>query len=153
MASSIPTQIKSGEHAPEPDTSERFDDRVSQTSFASSMSGTDKLRPPPLPQDGHDGKPFECIMCRYMVNIDHDIAWQKHVYNDLQPYVRLQHRNSTIADLLPRFAPLSIAPTLIAHTNPEENGGIMSCRSIVDSGAALKDVTNCSHRERRSECI
>jgi hypothetical protein len=87
VASSIPAAMRSSSEGPTSNNDIEFDDHASQTSYASSKSGEGKLRPPPLPREGHDGTPFECPMCRYFVVIDQEVAWHTHVYNDLQPYV------------------------------------------------------------------
>jgi hypothetical protein len=89
VASSIPAQLKAGSHTLELHDDDQFDDHASQTSYASSVNSSTTLRPPPLPQEGQDGRPFECPLCRYFTIIDQDIVWQKHVYRDLQPYVSL----------------------------------------------------------------
>ncbi|XPS78886.1 hypothetical protein M3J09_010885 [Ascochyta lentis] len=97
VASSIPAQLKSGFQAVELEDDDEFVDHASQTSYASSMSGATALRPPPLPQEGREGKPFECSLCHYFTVVDVGTDWQKHVYRDLQPYV-CTFENCTSAD-------------------------------------------------------
>lgn len=86
VASSIPTRLKTGTSALHDDEAESFDYRASVTSFASSISGT-LLRPPPLPREGREGRPFECPVCHCFMIMDTDLAWYSHVYRDLQPYM------------------------------------------------------------------
>lgn len=100
VASSIPSQLKSGPfilNANYDNYENHLDDAASQTSYASSAAGTTTLRPPPLPWDGHDGMPFECPFCRYFVLIDEELAWQRHVFRDLQPYVTLGSWNVNLS--------------------------------------------------------
>jgi hypothetical protein len=89
VASSIPAQGNISSKLPGLGEVERFNDEASQTSYASSTADATSLRPPPLPKEGRDGLPFECPLCHYFTSIEHDIVWQKHVYSDLQPYVRI----------------------------------------------------------------
>jgi hypothetical protein len=87
VASSIASHLKSGALEQGANDEIDTDDHESQTSYASSMSGASTMRPPPLPEAGQNGKPFECPLCRDFTTISKYTAWQKHVYTDLQPYV------------------------------------------------------------------
>ncbi|CCX34318.1 Similar to Serine/threonine-protein phosphatase 6 regulatory ankyrin repeat subunit A; acc. no. Q505D1, partial [Pyronema omphalodes CBS 100304] len=59
---------------------------LSQTSYASSASGSDSLRVPNPPND-YDGQPFECPYCFCFVSTENRASWVKHVFRDLRPYV------------------------------------------------------------------
>lgn len=69
-----------------------FDDKasdsgLSQTSYAPTlMSGGDITIPAP-PQASQNGMPFECPYCFYMITAPNSRSWNRHVFNDLQPYI------------------------------------------------------------------
>jgi tetratricopeptide (TPR) repeat protein len=86
-ASSIHFAIKAGSSAAGLDDQDYYEDTLSQTSYASSASDTTRLRPPPLPEQGQDGDPFECPLCFRLTSVRTVSAWHKHVYRDLHPYV------------------------------------------------------------------
>ncbi|KAF2658684.1 hypothetical protein K491DRAFT_652646, partial [Lophiostoma macrostomum CBS 122681] len=86
VASSIPMALKVPALMTHIDDTDYYEDALSQTSYASSMTDDKKLRPPPLPEQGQDGNPFECPLCFRFTSIRHASAWHKHVYRDLQPY-------------------------------------------------------------------
>jgi hypothetical protein len=87
VASSIPFAIKASSSATGLDDEDYYEDTLSQTSYASSVSNTTRLRPPPLPEQGKDGDPFECPLCFRLTSVRTVSAWHKHVYRDLHPYV------------------------------------------------------------------
>jgi len=87
VASSIPFAIKASNSAAELDDNDYYEDTLSQTSYASSASNITRLRPPPLPEQGQDGDPFECPLCFRLTSVRQVSAWYKHVYRDLHPYV------------------------------------------------------------------
>lgn len=76
VASSIPKQMSQG---PKLDTvvdeDNRSDAGLSQTSFASSVENSAKIRVPPLPKEAHDG-PFECPFCFMMIAATSTISWK-----------------------------------------------------------------------------
>ncbi|KAF2740111.1 hypothetical protein EJ04DRAFT_482822, partial [Polyplosphaeria fusca] len=86
VASSIPTAMKAGTVEATFDENDYYDDVLSQTSYSSSVNDTSKLRPPPLPDAGQGGNPFECPLCYRFASVRQVSAWHKHVYRDLQPY-------------------------------------------------------------------
>ncbi|KAI9847544.1 MAG: hypothetical protein M1838_000843 [Thelocarpon superellum] len=61
----------------------------SDTSFASSVGDTtERGRPlPPLPPESANQTPFECPLCFTIQVVKGPLAWKKHVYSDLQPYL------------------------------------------------------------------
>jgi hypothetical protein len=85
-ASSLPPALKASALVSDLDEGD-YEDTLSQTSFASSNNDPSKLRPPPLPENGRDGEPFECPVCYRVTSVRQPTAWHKHVYRDLQPYV------------------------------------------------------------------
>lgn len=87
VASSIPLAIKASTTSSNLDDIDYYEDTLSQTSYASSSNDSSKLRPPPLPDAGQDGDPFECPLCFRFTSVRQTPAWHKHVYRDLQPYV------------------------------------------------------------------
>lgn len=69
-----------------------FDDKASdsgftQTSYASTLLSGDHLTIPAPPRASHDGAPFECPYCFFVIMIRSRTAWNRHVFHDLQPYV------------------------------------------------------------------
>lgn len=87
VASSIPLAIKASVSTVNLDEEDLYEDTLSQTSYASSNNDPSRLRPPPLPEQGQDGDPFECPLCLRFTSVRQATAWHKHVYRDLQPYV------------------------------------------------------------------
>lgn len=56
-----------------------LDDTTSEytaTSFASSVTGDSTLRPPPMPEAGHDGEPFRCPLCYCFIVADDHRSWR-----------------------------------------------------------------------------
>ncbi|KAH7380244.1 hypothetical protein DE146DRAFT_624784, partial [Phaeosphaeria sp. MPI-PUGE-AT-0046c] len=86
VASSIPLAVKASISSSNLDEIDYYEDTLSQTSYASSNNDSSKLRPPPLPEAGQDGDPFECPLCFRFTSVRQTPAWHKHVYRDLQPY-------------------------------------------------------------------
>ena len=69
-----------------------FDDKasdtnVSQTSYAPTLLSGGNVTIPPPPKASLNGKPFECPYCFYIIKIDRIHAWNKHIFQDLQPYI------------------------------------------------------------------
>ncbi|KAF2470023.1 uncharacterized protein BDR25DRAFT_36073 [Lindgomyces ingoldianus] len=76
VASSIPLAIKATSSVADLDQEDYYEDTLSQTSYASSTNDAAKLRPPPLPEQGQDGDPFECPLCFRFTSVRHAVAWQ-----------------------------------------------------------------------------
>jgi len=87
VASSIPMNIKATTSISELQTLNCGEDAFSETSYASSSNLQTTRRPPPLPEQGERGEPFECQLCFRITSVKHVGEWHKHVYQDLQPYV------------------------------------------------------------------
>lgn len=100
IASSLPSHLRSppdGHPEKEPtvlDEDETSETGVSQTSFATSNSTSDKLRIPKLPKEAADG-PFECQFCYMIISAPNSRAWKRHVHADLRPYICLWKDCST----------------------------------------------------------
>jgi hypothetical protein len=78
IASSIPKHLKDATAVsaiPVVDEDTRSDAGVSQTSFASSIGDSTKLRVPPLPKEAKNG-PFECPLCFMIVVATNKISWK-----------------------------------------------------------------------------
>lgn len=97
VASSIPLTMKATGSFIDLDENNYYEDALSQTSYASSTNDPTKLRPPPLPEQGQDGTPFECPLCFRLTSVRQVSAWHKHVYRDLHPYV-CSHEECKIPD-------------------------------------------------------
>ncbi|KAL8869007.1 MAG: hypothetical protein Q9174_004597 [Haloplaca sp. 1 TL-2023] len=82
------------------DRNVKFDDRasqsgMSQTSYAPTlMSGGDITIPAP-PRDARECAPFECPYCYYVIYASNIQSWNRHVFEDLQPYMCLEKTCST----------------------------------------------------------
>ena len=76
VASSLPRHAKVAGFNPEAvDEDEASDSGITQTSFASSHTGGDKLRVPPLPREAENG-PFECPFCYMMIIASGSLSWK-----------------------------------------------------------------------------
>ncbi|KAF1951152.1 hypothetical protein CC80DRAFT_425360, partial [Byssothecium circinans] len=91
VASSIPEEMKQTDFNigldDDDDEGEEYEEAHSQTSYATSCAGSTRLKPPPLPKQGSDYKPFECPICFRLTKARNIIAWYSHVYQDLRPYI------------------------------------------------------------------
>jgi len=75
VASSIPAAMKTSAATAHIDESEDHEERTSQTSFASSNTDGLRLRPPPLPEEGANSRPFECPLCFRFTSVRDPPAW------------------------------------------------------------------------------
>jgi len=69
-----------------------LDDQVSesgfsQTSYAPTLMSGGNITIPAPPRASHGGEPFECPYCYYLIIAQNTRSWNRHVFNDLQPYV------------------------------------------------------------------
>lgn len=69
-----------------------FDDNtsetgISQTSYAPTLLSGGNIAIPPPPKTSLGGNPFECPYCFYLVTVHGTRSWNKHVFQDLQPYI------------------------------------------------------------------
>ncbi|KAL9024085.1 MAG: hypothetical protein Q9196_006772 [Gyalolechia fulgens] len=59
----------------------------SQTSYASTLIRGGKITIPAPPKASQGGEPFECPYCRFIITAKSTRSWNRHVFNDLQPYL------------------------------------------------------------------
>ncbi|KAI0512938.1 hypothetical protein F5B22DRAFT_637527 [Xylaria bambusicola] len=87
VASSIPENLKSTDiFALQND--EGSEAGLSLTSYPSSVRSSDRLRIPPCPSRSNN-EPFQCPYCYMMIIVNSEIAWKRHVFQDLRPYICL----------------------------------------------------------------
>ncbi|OTA65390.1 hypothetical protein K449DRAFT_431992 [Hypoxylon sp. EC38] len=67
------------------DEDELSESGVTQTSYATTRGGSDRLYVPALPAMASKG-PFECPFCYSMITVSSKRAWKKHIFADLRPY-------------------------------------------------------------------
>jgi hypothetical protein len=87
VASSIPPAMRTSGPTIQVEKQDYYEDVLSQTSYASSNNDPAKLRPPPLPEQGYNGEPFECPLCCRLSSVSQTSAWHKHVFRDIKPYM------------------------------------------------------------------
>ena len=83
-----------------------FDDKasdtdISQTSYAPTLLSGKSVAIPPPPKASLGGVPFECPYCFYVIKIDGVRAWNKHIFQDLQPYICIAPTCTTPDKLYP----------------------------------------------------
>ncbi len=69
-----------------------FDDNasdtgISQTSYAPTLLSGGNITIPPPPKSSVGGVPFECPFCFYLITVNETRSWNKHIFQDLQPYI------------------------------------------------------------------
>lgn len=153
IASSLPSAFKAGISMAELIDEADYEETLSETSYASSGPESARLRPPRIPKSGEGGDPFECPLCFRITSAQHERAWHKHVYRDLQPYVCTRHDCKLLVLIVVRCVPRKTAKRLIAYTNQDTNGFITSCRSIESGGNVLTVVVSPSSRRMSSAHI
>ncbi|KAH7323008.1 hypothetical protein B0I35DRAFT_192058 [Stachybotrys elegans] len=91
VASSLPEHLKQEKEASARVVLEddRSDTGYSETSYATTAVDTKQRRIPPMPKAAFDG-PFECPFCHMIIKVDNRVAWKKHVYGDLRPYICIE---------------------------------------------------------------
>lgn len=63
------------------------DKAISQTSYASTLRGGGSITIPPPPESSLGGTPFECPYCFCLIAVHGTRSWDRHVFQDLQPYI------------------------------------------------------------------
>ncbi|KAG8529093.1 uncharacterized protein KY384_005728 [Bacidia gigantensis] len=63
------------------------DSGVTQTSYAQTLQGGGDITIPRPPKASKDKRPFECPYCHIVITISGTKSWNRHVFQDLQPYV------------------------------------------------------------------
>ncbi|KAL8787299.1 MAG: hypothetical protein Q9213_002290 [Squamulea squamosa] len=74
------------------DLNVKSDDQASesgilQTSYASTLMSGGNITIPPPPQSSEGGAPFECPYCYVIITAQNSRSWNRHLFNDLQPYL------------------------------------------------------------------
>ena len=69
-----------------------FDDNASdsgdsQTSYTPTSISGGNTTIPPAPESSLGGVPFECPYCFYLITVSGSHSWNKHVFQDLPPYI------------------------------------------------------------------
>lgn len=125
-----------------------FDDNtsdtgVSQTSYAPTLLSGGNVTIPPPPKSSLGGVPFECPFCFYLITTRGTRSWNKHVFQDLQPYICVAPTCTTPDKLYAtRHEWLHHSNTahpvaLMDHSTHEESKGFAACplcKEKVDSG-------------------
>ncbi|KAL9074841.1 MAG: hypothetical protein Q9161_001979 [Pseudevernia consocians] len=83
-----------------------FDDNASetdtsQTSHAPTLLSGGNVAIPPPPKSSLGGIPFECPYCFYLITVHGPRSWNKHVFQDLQPYICIAPTCATPDKLYP----------------------------------------------------
>ncbi|CAF9921052.1 MAG: hypothetical protein ALECFALPRED_001699 [Alectoria fallacina] len=125
-----------------------FDDNtsdtdVSQTSYAPTLLSGGNVTIPPPPKSSLGGVPFECPFCFYLITTRGTRSWNKHVFQDLQPYICVAPTCTTPDKLYAtRHEWLHHSNTahpvkLMDHSTHEESKDFAACplcKEEVDSG-------------------
>ena len=77
------------------------DTDISQTSYAPTLLIGGNVTIPPPPKASLNGEPFECPYCFYVIKIDGIRAWNKHIFQDLRPYICIAPTCTTPDKLYP----------------------------------------------------
>jgi hypothetical protein len=88
VASSIPLVMKAPTAYIDLDEDVYSEDGLSQTSYATSANESTNNRPPPIPKEAQEGKPFECPLCFMIISIRNSHSW-KYVCNH-SPNIRIR---------------------------------------------------------------
>ncbi|KAL8952125.1 MAG: hypothetical protein Q9222_001937 [Ikaeria aurantiellina] len=71
------------------------DSGISETSYAPTLMSGGNITIPAPPQASQQGQPFECPYCRFVITAQSTPSWNRHVFDDLQPYVCIEKSCST----------------------------------------------------------
>ena len=88
VASSIPLATKAPTTHIDLDEDVYSEVGLSQTSYATSANESTNNRPPPIPKEAQEGKPFECPLCFMTISIRNSNSW-KYVCK-LSPNIRIR---------------------------------------------------------------
>lgn len=125
-----------------------FDDNasdtgISQTSYASTLLSGGNVTVPPPPTTSLGAVPFECPFCFYLITAHEVRSWNKHVFQDLQPYICIVPTCATPDKLYPtRHEWLhhsnTAHPTVTTdHSIPKESKDFIACalcKEEIESG-------------------
>jgi hypothetical protein len=87
IATSLPGVSLSANASSRLPTESETESNYTVTSYQGTMTGDAILRFPPWPVDAQNGSPFECPICFGIVVAETEISWNRHVFEDLPPYV------------------------------------------------------------------
>jgi hypothetical protein len=90
----------------------------SMSSYQSSGLNESKLRPPPLPEAGRQGMPFECPLCRILVNVPTGHAWKYVPAPTMLMYKELTNELSGSTCTWIYFPMSARSWTVLFHTRP-----------------------------------
>ncbi|KAK7956505.1 uncharacterized protein PG986_005727 [Apiospora aurea] len=82
LGSSVPSNIVA---------SENLVTEYAETMVSYRAGRGDSVRVPPLPDGAREGEPFNCVGCGIRVTIKTKLAWKKHLFLDLKPYICLEY--------------------------------------------------------------
>ncbi|KAI4240284.1 MAG: hypothetical protein L6R40_005220 [Gallowayella cf. fulva] len=66
------------------------DSGISQTSYAPTLMTGGNITIPAPPRASQGGEPFECPYCHFIITAQSTRSWNRHVFNDLQPYICIE---------------------------------------------------------------
>ncbi|KAJ3473627.1 hypothetical protein NLG97_g10210 [Lecanicillium saksenae] len=145
-ASSLPEHLKGPRGPIEPLESDNMSE-ASGTSYATSVSSTNRLRVPPVPAEHEDG-PIKCPYCHMFILVRNRSDWKRHVFRDLQPYVCLQQDCSAPDHLYTRRA------GWMAHIKTEHWKiwhCAFGCPGLFDSAKELQAHLQATHGQDMSD--
>ncbi|KAH8721192.1 hypothetical protein HC256_001552 [Beauveria bassiana] len=146
LASSLPEHLKGPQGPIEPLMSDNISE-ASGTSYATSVSSTNRLRVPPVPVEHEEG-PIKCPYCHMFILVRNRSDWKRHVFRDLQPYVCLQKDCSAPDHLYPRRA------HWMAHMKTEHwkiCHCAFGCPGLFDSAKELQAHLQATHGQDMSD--
>ena len=114
-----------------------FDDNTSdtgtQTSYAPTLLGGGNVTIPPPPKSSLGGVLFECPYCFYLISVHGTRSWNKHVFQDLQPYICIALTCATPEKLYPtrhewvHHSNMAHPAAMTDDGAPEESKGFAAC--------------------------
>ncbi|KAL8644672.1 MAG: hypothetical protein Q9226_007647 [Calogaya cf. arnoldii] len=107
-----------------------FDDKasqsgISQTSYAPTLMGGGDITIPTPPRGSRGGAPFECPYCYFIITATSTRSWNRHVFDDLQPYVCLDKTCTTPHKLYTKRHEWAHHTTIMHHY--EDSGESRKC--------------------------
>ncbi|KLU86153.1 hypothetical protein MAPG_05172 [Magnaporthiopsis poae ATCC 64411] len=144
VASSIPEDMKDRPTAkPAIFEDDRSDAGASETSYATSVANSNALKIPPMPEKAHAG-PFQCPFCYMMIMATDRVAWKKHVYSDLRPYICLEKEcmaSSSEQEFSRRHEWMRHVQKTHWHVYP----CLLGCTSVLSSPSAYRSHLSKAH--------
>jgi hypothetical protein len=87
IATSLPGVPLSANASSRLPTESETESNYTATSYQGTTTGDTILRFPPWPVDAQNGSPFECPICFGIVVAETELSWNRHMFEDLPPYV------------------------------------------------------------------